>query len=50
MGFTTEQKVEETRTPKLQTNPMKSKNLKLNKSEFYSFLQELNYKTELGID
>ena len=49
MGYTTEITSEKKINQK-QTNPMKQSAIKLNKSEFYSFLQELNYKTELGME
>lgn len=50
MGFTTEQKSEDMKVQSGHTNPMKKKSLEAKKSEFYSFLQDLNCKTELGME
>ena len=50
MGFTTEQKSEDEKMVQAQSNPIKSKSLEIKKSEFYSFLQDLNCKTELGLE
>jgi len=50
MGFTTEQKSEKKKLSKIISNPIKQKKLELKKSEFYSFLQDLNCKIELGLE
>ena len=51
MGFTTKQAQKIETLPKNHSsNPMNEKNLNINKVDFYSFLQELNYKTEIGLE
>lgn len=50
MGFTVEQKSKEKHVPKKCTNPMKKNDLRIDKSDFYLFLQDLNCRTELGIE
>ena len=50
MGYTTEQTSEEKRSSKNHSNPIAKKERSLKKEEFYSFLQELNCKTELGLE
>ena len=50
MGITKEQKTEEKHSLKAHSNPIKHNVAKIQKSEFYSFLQELNCKIELGLE
>lgn len=50
MGFTTEQISVEKKIAQCHSNPIKSKPLEIKKSEFYSFLQNLNCKLELGLE
>ena len=50
MGITKEESLEKKNLNLQQTNPINHSTSNLNKMDFYSFLQELNYKTELGIE
>ena len=49
MGFTTAEKKEVKDVQKLHSNPIKMQS-HMDKAEFYSFLQELNVKTEIGME
>ena len=50
MGFTTTEKLDKLKKSKTHSNPIKEHDSKLNKNEFYSFLQNLNLKTEIGLE